>query len=182
MTAPAVNLLYPSSDHAVVGLVRVLKSVPQFAASSAAADRFFRRKTRRARYDRLSRLPLVLAKRRRQHGIPVVYFVPPQLWAWAGWAVKKMRERVIGRSARCPSRRRVPRARRRRPIIGHPYFDEVAWPAPRSRFSRRRSSPGPAPSSPCCRDRAIPELTNNLDSLLRAAAIVHDNGRTRASW
>ena len=35
-----------------------------------------------------------LAKRARQHGIPVIYFVPPQLWAWASWRVKKMRERV----------------------------------------------------------------------------------------
>ena len=35
-----------------------------------------------------------VARAARQHGIPVYYFMPPQLWAWAGWRVKKMHQFV----------------------------------------------------------------------------------------
>ena len=35
-----------------------------------------------------------LARRAKAHGIPVFYFVPPQIWAWASWRVKKMRRFV----------------------------------------------------------------------------------------
>ena len=35
-----------------------------------------------------------IAKRAKARGIPVIYFVPPQLWAWAGWRVKKVQKWV----------------------------------------------------------------------------------------
>src|SRR5688500_6081992 len=35
-----------------------------------------------------------IAKAAKRQGIPVFYFSPPQIWAWASWRVKKMRERV----------------------------------------------------------------------------------------
>ena len=37
---------------------------------------------------------LRLARVARRHGVPVVYYIPPQLWAWRGWRVRAMR-RVI---------------------------------------------------------------------------------------
>ena len=35
-----------------------------------------------------------IARRAKAHGIPVFYYVPPQIWAWASWRVKKMRRLV----------------------------------------------------------------------------------------
>ena len=35
-----------------------------------------------------------LARRAKARGIPVIYFVPPQIWAWAGWRVKKVKKYV----------------------------------------------------------------------------------------
>jgi len=35
-----------------------------------------------------------VARAAKQQGIPVYYFMPPQLWAWGGWRVKKMRQFV----------------------------------------------------------------------------------------
>src|SRR5205823_9267881 len=39
---------------------------------------------------------LRLARAARQAGIPVVYFIPPQIWAWRSWRVRTIR-RVISR-------------------------------------------------------------------------------------
>jgi lipid-A-disaccharide synthase len=35
-----------------------------------------------------------LAWRAKRHGIPVVFYCPPQIWAWASWRKKKMRRLV----------------------------------------------------------------------------------------
>src|SRR5580692_3147689 len=127
MQAAGCQLVYPLVDHAVVGLVRVLKSVPQFAAILRKADRFFRQE----KPDLLVMIDFPgfhwwLAKRARQHGIPVVFFVPPQLWAWAGWRVKKMRERVDRALCTLPFEEAWFRERGvAAQYIGHPYFDEL---------------------------------------------------------
>src|SRR4029077_12529964 len=68
-----------------------------------------------------------MARRAHQHGIPVFYFVPPQLWGWAGWRVKKMQRFVDHVLCSLPfeepwyHERGVPGAR----YIGHPFFDEA---------------------------------------------------------
>ena len=35
-----------------------------------------------------------IARRAKAHGIPVFYYAPPQVWAWAQWRVRKMRRLV----------------------------------------------------------------------------------------
>ncbi|NTU59898.1 MAG: lipid-A-disaccharide synthase, partial [Deltaproteobacteria bacterium] len=39
-------------------------------------------------------LNLRLARAARARGIPVVYYIPPKVWAWGPWRVKKLREAV----------------------------------------------------------------------------------------
>jgi lipid-A-disaccharide synthase len=175
MTAAGCRLLYPLVNHAVVGLLRVVKSVPQFAAILRRADRFFRQE----KPDALVMIDFPgfhwwLAKRARQHHIPVVYFVPPQLWAWGEWRVKKMRERVDRVLCALPfeeawfRERGVPTE-----YVGHPYFDELREQRVDSAFiAEQRRRPGRVIGLlPGSRNS---EIGNNLDSLLRAAALIHD--------
>src|SRR5205823_159206 len=68
-----------------------------------------------------------LAKRLKRLGVPVISFVPPQIWAWASHRVKKVRtlfDRVL-----C-SLPFEPQWYRDRGVaaeyVGHPYFDELA--------------------------------------------------------
>ena len=35
-----------------------------------------------------------LAWRAKRHGIPVVFYCPPQIWAWASWRIHKMRRLI----------------------------------------------------------------------------------------
>jgi lipid-A-disaccharide synthase len=68
-----------------------------------------------------------VARAARRRGIPVIYMMPPQIWAWGGWRIHKMRRLV--QLVLCPLKfeqqwytsQQVP-AR----LIGHPFFDEVA--------------------------------------------------------
>lgn len=67
-----------------------------------------------------------LARRAKKHGIPVFYYAPPQVWAWAQGRVKKMRKYVdhvlcsMSFEARWYAERGCNAT-----LVGHPYFDEV---------------------------------------------------------
>ena len=124
MAAAGAELLYPLTDLAVMWLGRVLAT----SADLLPARRPGRRHTsRRERPDAVVLIDYPgfhwhIAKRAKAAGIPVYYFVPPQLWAWAGWRVKKMRASVDTRADRAALRGRlVPRPRRehalRRPSV-----------------------------------------------------------------
>jgi lipid-A-disaccharide synthase len=114
-----------------------------------------------------------IARRAHFHGIPVFYFVPPQLWGWAGWRVKKMRRFVDHVLCNLPfetdwyQKRGVPAH-----YVGHPYFDEL----PRQRLdpdfadeqrTRGGEIVGILPGS------RTQEIVRNLSTLMRSAAIIH---------
>src|SRR2546421_12042608 len=92
MEAAGCRLLYPLAGLAVMGVLRVLQSAHKFLALLLEADRYFR-------LQKPDAVVLIdypgfhwwLARRAHAHGVPVFYFVPPQLWAWAGWRGKKKR-------------------------------------------------------------------------------------------
>lgn len=68
-----------------------------------------------------------LAKRAHQQGIPVYYFMPPQLWAWGGWRVKKVKDRISTVFTAMPFEDEWYRERGvKTEYIGHPYYDEIA--------------------------------------------------------
>jgi lipid-A-disaccharide synthase len=81
---------------------------------------------------------LRLARVARRHGVPVVYFIPPQVWAWRGWRVHAMRRLLSLVLAVFPfelpfyQRARVPVA-----YVGHPLVDALA-DAPTREAARAR--------------------------------------------
>jgi len=174
MAAAGCKLLYPLVQLAVMWFARTLANAPTFLKLLSRADRHFR-------HHRPDAVVLIdypgfnwwLARRAHFHGIPVFYFVPPQLWGWAGWRVKKMRRFVDHVLCNLPfeidwyHQRGVPAH-----YVGHPYFDEL----PRQRLDpefvdeqRTRGGEiiGILPGS------RTQEIIRNLSTLLRSAAIVH---------
>ena len=73
-------------------------------------------------------LALVDRRPRQGAGIPVFYFVPPQIWAWAGWRVNKVRKYVDQVLCSLPFEPAWYHARgvTDAVYVGHPYFDELA--------------------------------------------------------
>ena len=128
MAAVGVRLLYPLCDLAVMWLGRVLANLPIFLHLGARAESYFR--TQRPDAVVLIDYPGFhwhLAQRAHRYGIPVYYFVPPQLWAWAGWRVKKVRRDFRAVLTAMPFEDEWYRERGvRTHYVGHPYFDEIA--------------------------------------------------------
>lgn len=116
------------TQHAVVGLLEVLPKLRQFFALADQAEAVFQS-------GGIDAVVLVdfpgfnwhIAKRAKKYGIPVYYYCPPQLWAWGGWRIGKLRRTVDHVLAVLPveqeyfQRHGVPCT-----YVGHPFFDAVA--------------------------------------------------------
>ena len=98
------------------------------------------------------------------------YYVPPQLWAWAGWRVSKVRKFVDHVLCSLPFEPDWYHARgvEKAEYVGHPYFDELATRKLDEAFlAEQRAQGGPVvlllPGS------RTQELSKNLPTLLKAA-------------
>jgi lipid-A-disaccharide synthase len=174
IAAAGCSLLYPLADHAVIGLTQAAASVPHFWRILSLADRHFHE-------NRPDVVVVIdnpgfhwwLAGTARKLGIPVVYFVAPQLWAWGGWRVGKMRRLVSRVLCTLPFEQEWYTARGvSATYIGHPYFDELrAQNLDVPFMTEQRAKPGIVIGLlPGSRRQ---ELENNPPSLIRAAEIIH---------
>lgn len=168
------KLLYHLVDLAVMWFGRVLLNLHKFIRLAKEAERYFRN-------ERPDAVVLIdypgfhwaLAKRAKRHGIPVIYFVPPQLWAWAGWRVGKVRKWVDLVLCSLPFE---PSWYRERGVsgavhVGHPYFDELAERRLDPGFLAEQTSRG-GPVVALLPGSRTQEVRKNLPMMLRAAARV----------
>jgi lipid-A-disaccharide synthase len=174
MAAAGCRLLYPLCGLAVMWFLRVLLNAHVFLDLLSKADRFFKRQ----RPDAVILIDYPgfnwwLARRAHFHGIPVFYFVPPQLWGWAGWRVEKMRRFVDHVLCTLPFEpawyhaRGVPAH-----YVGHPYFDELPQQRLDAEFlaGQRDRSGKVIALLPGSRTQ---EVERNLSTLVRAAGRIH---------
>jgi lipid-A-disaccharide synthase len=127
MAAAGVRVLYPLAEHAVM-FSSGIQLLPKLFHLAAKAESFFR--TRRPAALVLIDYPGFhwhLAQRAHRYGVPVYYFVPPQLWAWAGWRVKRVKKHFTAVLSAMPFEDQWYADRGvRTHYVGHPYFDEIA--------------------------------------------------------
>jgi lipid-A-disaccharide synthase len=175
MAEAGCRLLYPLCRLAVMWFARVLANAPTFLGLLSDADRFFR-------HHRPDAVVLIdypgfnwwLARRAHFHKIPVFYFVPPQLWGWAGWRVEKMRRFVDHVLCALPfeeswyRERGVASAR----YVGHPFYDEIPTQRLDADFLRAQRA-GSAPIIGLLPGSRTQEVQRNLSTLVRAAAGIH---------
>ena len=92
MAAAGCRLHADLTALAVMWFARALASLHKFWALVVQADKCFQ-------HERPDAVVLIdypgfnwwIARRAKAHGIPVFYYCPPQIWAWAQWRVRKMR-------------------------------------------------------------------------------------------
>ncbi len=179
-----VRLLYPLVELAVMWFGRAMLNLHKFLNLASRADRLFH-------HDRPDAVVLIdypgfhfwLAWRARVRKIPVIWFVPPQLWAWAGWRVKKVKRDVSHLLCSLPfepdwyRQRGMPAERCE--FVGHPYFDELAERTLDESFvDAERSKPG-------TRILLLPgsrtqEVQKNLPTMLDAAVAMASSSKDRA--
>jgi lipid-A-disaccharide synthase len=159
---------------AVMWLARALLNLHKFVRLLNRADRYFQR-------ERPDAVVLVdypgfnwwIARRAKRHGIPVFYYAPPQIWAWASWRVKKMRRFVDHVLCSLPFEETWFREHGcRATFVGHPYFDDLRGQRLDEGFLKEmRNRPGRLVTIlPGSRTQ---EVTSNLRWFLKAAESVH---------
>ena len=113
-----------------------------------------------------------VARAAKQKGIPVYYFMPPQLWAWGGWRVKKMRRFVDHVFTTMPFESKWFREHDCHVIeIGHPFLEEAKHHKLDMAFmeSLKNEERPILTVLPGSRDQ---EIAHNIDDLLNTVAKV----------
>jgi lipid-A-disaccharide synthase len=159
---------------AVMWIAKVIAHLPTFLRLLRRADRFFRQQTPSA-------VVLIdypgfnwwIARRAKAHGIPVFYYGTPQLWAWAGWRIKKMRRLTDHVLCKLPFEETWFRDRGcNAHYVGHPYFDELASRALDKEFVAHFRAHGDGPLLTLLPGSRDQEVATNLPVLMKTAAIV----------
>ncbi len=171
MEQAGASLLYPLVNLAVMWFLNVFLNLFTFIRLVFMADRYFRD-------NRPDAVVLVdypglhwwIASRAKARGIPVFYFVPPQIWAWGGWRVRKVRESIDQVLCSLPFEPAWYHARgvSEAVYVGHPYFDELTdRRLDESFLASQRERPGSLVAIlPGSRTQ---ELVRNLPEMVRAA-------------
>jgi lipid-A-disaccharide synthase len=175
MAGAGVTVLFPLVDLAVMWFLRVLLNIHKFVGVLLQADRYFRD----VRPDAVVLIDYPglhwwIAGRAKARGIPVFYYVPPQIWAWGGWRVNKVRRFVDQVLCSLPFEPAWYHARgvAQAVFVGHPYFDELAERKVDSDFILATKALG-GPVVAILPGSRTQELTRNVPVMLRAAARLH---------
>ena len=127
MAAEGCLLIADLTQLAVMWFLRVILNLHRFVDLARRAERSFLD-------DRPDVCVLVdfpgfhwwLAWRAKRHGIPVVFYCPPQIWAWGSWRIHKMRRLVDHVLSALPFEHDWFVAQgMSSTLVGHPFFDEL---------------------------------------------------------
>ena len=161
---------------AIMWFARVLLNIHKFWALYQRAKRYFRDN----RPDAVALIDYPgfnwwIARAAKKHGIPVFYYGAPQLWAWAGWRVRKMRRFVDHVLCKLPFEANwYQRKGCNATYVGHPYFDELEGRSLDQTFLEDYGS-RPGRLVAILPGSRTQEVTMNLRWFLKAARCVHKN-------
>ncbi len=128
MERAGCRLDFQLTNLAVMGFFRVLPMIFQFYQLVKQAEQIFKT-------DRPDAVILVdfpgfnwwIARKAKAVGIPVFYYLPPQIWAWASYRVKRMQKFVDHVLCALPFEQKWYAERNvDAQFVGHPFFEEVA--------------------------------------------------------
>lgn len=168
LRAAGVRLVAEASELAVVGLTEVFARLPVIRRALRAMRALLR--DERPQLLILIDFPdfnLRVAAEARRLGIPVLYFIGPQLWAWRTGRVRQVRRRVDHMAVILPFEEAFYRARGvQATFVGHPLLDQ---PLPAEQAAVKRW-PGDAPVVGLLPGSRRGEVARHLPLMLAAAA------------
>jgi lipid-A-disaccharide synthase len=128
MTAEGFDKLHQLTDLAVMGFIAVVPLIWTFY-------KIYRKARAYIAEHRPDAVVLIdfpgfnwwIAKAARRHGVRVLYYCPPQIWAWGPWRIFKARRLIDHVLSVLPFEAEWYRVRNVSvEYVGHPFFDEVA--------------------------------------------------------
>ena len=123
-------------------------------------------------------LHLPMAKRIRKAGVPVLYYIAPQIWAWAPWRIRRIRKRVDRLAAILPFEEEYFRSRGvDATFVGHPLVEQLAATAPdQGKVNTLKAAGKPIITCmPGSRRQVIAEVLPGQIQVARAIAQRHPN-------
>lgn len=166
------RVIYPLVDLAVMWFVEVFRLIGTFLRLLRQADQVLAD-------EKPDAVILIdypgfhwhLARCAKRRGIPVIYYVPPQLWAWASWRIKKIKRSIDLVLCSLPFEPEWYRARgyEHAEFHGHPYFDELCQRALDGDFLTDQQA-DTRPVVLILPGSRRKELVRNLPTLARSAA------------
>lgn len=180
MAAAGCTLHFELTQLAVMWIVRVLWNIRTFFRLVDEAEAYFRAEQPDA-------VVLVdfpgfnwhIAKRAKACGIPVYYYCPPQLWAWAGWRMKKMQATVDHVLCTLPFERDYFAAHGLKTVlVGHPFFEATGEKALDTELIARLKDKE-TPLVVILPGSRKQEVLSNLPSFLEAAVRIRQQVRCR---
>lgn len=172
LAAEGVHILVEASTLSVVGITEVFSKLGNIVHGLKTAKKFLRKE--RPELLILIDFPdfnLMVAKTAKQLGIPVLYYISPQIWAWRSSRVKKIGNRVDHMAVIFPFEAQFYR-KHGIPVtfVGHPLLDSSNLPVFRMRTGL--SSPPVIGLLPGSRDR---EVTTLLPAMIQASEIISNH-------
>jgi lipid-A-disaccharide synthase len=174
MQAAGVRAVVDTASLSVVGLVEVVSHIPRIYGE-------FRKLVRAAERERpdvavLTDSPdfhLRLARKLRRAGIPVLYFIAPQVWAWRESRVRRMRRDLERLLCIFPFEEKYFRDRGiAADYVGHPLTRIVRPSMPRAEFFRKHELDPARPSIALLPGSRIGEVSRHLPLIAGAAEIL----------
>lgn len=144
MEAAGATLFANTVDLGIIGFLPLFGAVPRYLNLLSRVDRL----VAAWRPDVVVTIDnpgfhFLLASRFRARRIPVLWYIPPQLWAWAPWRVRKLRRRFTHVACVLPVEERFFRQHGvAATFVGHPVVDHLRGLALDDEFMRGlRSAP-----------------------------------------
>ncbi|HTA86238.1 MAG TPA: lipid-A-disaccharide synthase [Silvibacterium sp.] len=185
MEALGFRRIVRAEDVAVMGITEVIRQMPQIYGE-------YRKLKKSIRSERPDAAILIdfpdvnlsLARHLKQAGMPVIYFVSPQLWAWKKYRVREVRRYVDRMLVIFPFEERFYLERQvQATYVGHPLADLPLPTVSREDFARETSLDPSKPLDPTKQwigllpGSRAKEIRLNLPEMLRAADLLqkHSN-------
>ncbi len=139
LAAAGVDILVSSSQIAVVGFFEVISHLSALVSAQKSLRRYL--EDQRPALLILIDFPdfnLLLARKAKQLGIPIFYYISPQVWAWRSGRVKTMARLIDRIGVILPFEEEFYRLRGvAASYVGHPLLDSVQAELPREQFCDR---------------------------------------------
>jgi lipid-A-disaccharide synthase len=181
MAAAGLDVIADPTTHAVVGINEALGRVPElFRAYRSLAKRLRAERPHALVVIDFPEFNLLLARQARRAGVPVVYFIPPQLWAWRRGRIRQVARRVSRVLAVLPFERELYEgAGVPVDFIGHPLLDVLPLDLGQEEARRRLELPRDETVVALLPGSRREEVTRLLPAMLGAAARLASSGAAR---
>jgi lipid-A-disaccharide synthase len=171
MQAEGVELVFPVEELSAIGIFEVISRLPHIKKIFSRLEKEIEaRKPFAAVLIDSPDFNLRLARKLKQAGIPVLYYISPTVWAWRSGRLKTIKEVVSRMCLIFPfelgiyQEHNIPAS-----FVGHPLKEKVKTRMSRDDFFRKYPLPPETKSIALLPGSRKTEVKNNLPVLLKAA-------------